>query len=65
MRTRTRLNRVSWLAVLGLMLGLLFAHGAQAFIAYDHTSTAGNQNWTGSLGMDFQVGATPVIITEL
>ena len=65
MRAWCRLNRVSWLAVLGLMFGLLFAPGAQAYTAYDHASTGGDQSWTGSLGMDFQVGATSVIITDL
>jgi len=46
------------------MSGLLFAQGAQAFIAYNVVPQTGNQAWGGSLGMDFNVNS-PLTISQL
>lgn len=46
-------------------LGIALALPAHAdFIALDSTRTSGNQNWTGPLGMDFDV-LKPIWVTKL
>lgn len=34
-------------------------------IALESTRASGNQNFTGLVGMDFQVGAAPILVTQL
>ncbi len=55
------------LAVMVLALGLLLAPQAQAIIAYDVTTIqTGNQAFTGSLGMDFDVlTGKSILVTDL
>jgi hypothetical protein len=60
--------RKLWLIVLTVaLIGGLSAMGQSAsasYIAYDSTRLAGNQNWVGALGMDFNV-ISPISILEL
>lgn len=60
--------RKLWLTVLTVALAgglIVIAQSASAsFIAYDSTRITGNQNWTGALGMDFDVNS-PIRILEL
>lgn len=55
------------LAVMVLAVGLLLAPQAQAIIAYDVTTIqTGNQAFTGSLGMDFDVlTGKSILVTDL
>jgi hypothetical protein len=55
-----------WATLVGILLvvGLVGVNSAQAYIAYDKLAVTGDQFWTGSLGMDFNVN-TPVVITAL
>lgn len=34
-------------------------------IALESTRASGNQSWTGLVGMDFKVGAAPILVTQL
>lgn len=62
-----RLFRLA-LSTTAAMAGLLITRTALAteYTAYDvEAATVGNQNFTGALGMDFDVGAAPIFIYEL
>jgi hypothetical protein len=52
------------LLILVLCLWLGGQARAQDFIAYSTDNVAGNQNWGGNLGLDFDVNA-PIIVTQL
>jgi len=64
------LNRVAivggFVAALAVSLGTAQPAEAISYTAYSvPASTAGNQGFTGSLGMDFTVGAVPIDVKEL
>ena len=52
-------------AVAAGILGAVMPAAAQSFIALDSTRGTGNQDWTGPLGMDFDVLASSIIIEQL
>jgi hypothetical protein len=53
------------LVLTGLLFLVALGSTAQAFIAYNVPGpSTGNQSWTGSLGMDFDVNA-PITVTSL
>jgi PEP-CTERM motif len=51
-------------AVVGIALSLSYAAGAAMVTAYDSSSQVGNQQYSGSLGLDFNVNS-PITITAL
>jgi hypothetical protein len=46
-------------------LSLFGGAGRAAFIAYDNAAVQANQDFGHSLGLDFNVGATPIAVTAL
>lgn len=62
---RVKIKICATLLGISLLLGLAWVNCAQAsLIAYDVAAQTGNQDFTGSLGMDFDVN-TPIWITAL